>query len=557
MDAWDEDLQELRGEFVQFSRLRLEKMAQRLARCGGAAADRQALDELQRDFHSFAGSGATFGLAQISLRGVEGERICTALFARGTDPDRAEIDRLRSLLELLAADLRAADLTAADPPAEPLVARREQAVLVVETEGPVRRRLAHLLDEAGLTSSFVASQREALASLEEAAPLAVVAAAELPDGSGYELAEEIRGRSGGDHPIILILGSRRGFLDKVEAIRCGADGYFEKRTAVEDLVRRLQRLLAERSAPAGRILAVEDDPQQAAAVRAILESGGFEVHGCDDPRRFEEDLLAVQPDLVLMDIVLPGISGYELARFVRQGEGRATLPVLFLTTEGQLAARLEAVRAGGDDHLVKPVPPELLLSAVTARLNGLLERDGLTRLLTRAAFLERVEAALAEKRRDPRRSMAWVMLDLDRFKSINDSHGHPAGDRVLQAFADLLRRRLRQVDTVGRIGGEEFAVLLEDLSAYEVLRLVDRLREEFRALAHPATDGSTSFYATFSAGISLLSPDGGVNEWREEADRALYAAKAAGRDRVKLAPPAARQPAVRVPERDLRPAMVV
>ena len=104
---------------------------------------------------------------------------------------------------------------------------------------------------------------------------------------------------------------------------------------------------------APRILSVEDDPDQAAFIRAFLESAGYQVRTCTDPKNFESFLSSFNPDLVLLDVMLPGMTGYELARYLRQDERYATLPVIFLTTQGNIEARIEAARSGGDDHLVK------------------------------------------------------------------------------------------------------------------------------------------------------------------------------------------------------------
>jgi diguanylate cyclase (GGDEF)-like protein len=129
------------------------------------------------------------------------------------------------------------------------------------------------------------------------------------------------------------------------------------------------------------------------------------------------------------------------------------------------------------------------------------------------------------------------MIDLDSFKSINDRFGHPVGDRVLVSLSSLLRRRLRPTDTVGRYGGEEFAVLLEDLTLAEAERLVNRLRLDWAATDLLNSEGEV-FQATLSAGIAELDPLGmDLDAWRDAADRALYAAKSEGRNRVVLAPP--------------------
>jgi diguanylate cyclase (GGDEF)-like protein len=116
---------------------------------------------------------------------------------------------------------------------------------------------------------------------------------------------------------------------------------------------------------------------------------------------------------------------------------------------------------------------------------------------------------------------------------VNDRHGHPAGDRVLAALGALLRRRLRGTDLLGRLGGEEFSVVLEDLRGDEAVTLVEKLREEFSKIEFPGGPGA--FHVTFSAGISCLAPGMSLEAWRSSADEALYAAKRSGRNRVVLA----------------------
>jgi diguanylate cyclase (GGDEF)-like protein len=352
--------------------------------------------------------------------------------------------------------------------------------------------------------------------------------------------DELRGLPGGEAVPVLVLSSSGGFMEKVEAIHGGADGHFEKPVDWKALMRRLQHLLDASRPQAARILSVEDDPQQGAYLKSILQSGGYEVALCPDPKRFEAALREFQPDLVLMDILLPDITGYDLVRYLRQDERHATLPVLFLTTESQLQSRFRSAQVGGDDYLTKPIVPPILLSMVAARLErarflkSLLNHDGLTRLYTHTALIERAQALHAQKARDPARQCAWVMIDLDHFKSVNDRFGHPVGDRVLASLAALLRRRLRQSDTIGRYGGEEFVVLFDGLPAQEVMHLMERVLAEFRQMDLDAP-GQPPFRSTFSAGVAMLEPGATLDAWKKAADDALYAAKAAGRNRLTAA----------------------
>jgi diguanylate cyclase (GGDEF)-like protein len=534
---WENTLQALRQQFIEGSTARLARIQSDLEGLGANPTDGEALADLRLAFHGFSGLGGSFGFPRVTMLGIEGERQCEALTAPGRKPGPKELAAWKDLLDGLRSELGTRAIAPAGFADSPAPRRREG--LVVEADDVLREDLALVVERAGLAVRTAATRAEALESLARALPDAVLVDAELPDGSGYALVESIRGIAGGEAIAVLLIAGLANVLDRVEAIHCGADGLFEKPLDADAVGRRLQHLLERAGGDAPRVLSVEDDPDQALFLRSVLESAGYEVSVATGPGEFEEALIAFRPDLVLMDILLPGnVSGYDLARYLRQDERYATLPVLFLTTERQMHVRIEALKAGGDDHLVKPINPGLLLSTVAARierahfLKDLVERDGLTRLLTHTAFLERVRAALTRRRRRPDApAAALAVLDLDHFKKINDAWGHPVGDRVLTALAALLRSRLRQSDTIGRLGGEEFGALLEDLTAEDAVRLIERLLADFIAMEH-RDSGEGRFHASFSAGVAMSGSAENLTDWLEAADQALYEAKRTGRSRV-------------------------
>ena len=537
--AQDDDLSELRAQFLRRSEAKIDAARRLLGFLRDTPADRRHLEDLMRFFHNFAGVGTTFGFPNVTTAAKEGEIECLALLQSGASPSTTEIDHWTSLLGALVHEL--SQPPAASPGTEAAgTAPRLPEVLLISSDTGVAATLVPLLNQEGHATRPLATRAAATEAVGLSLPAAVIVDAVLDDGSGYDVIDQLRGLPGGEGVPVFVLSPRGGFLDRVEAIHGGADGYFEKPVDWKALMRRLQDLLEASQTRAARILSVEDDPQQAAYLKSILELAGYEVAVCGDPKRFETALREFQPDLVLMDILLPDISGYDLVRYLRQDERHATLPVLFLTTDGQLQSRSRSARVGGDDHLTKPLVAPVLLSVVASRLErarflrNLLNRDGLTRLYTHTALIERAQALHAQKARDRSRPIAWVMIDLDHFKSVNDQFGHPVGDRVLASLAALLRRRLRQSDTIGRYGGEEFAVLFEGLPEHDVLRLMGRVLDEFRETDLEAP-GKSPFRATFSAGVAMLWEGATLDEWKKAADDALYASKAAGRNRLTAA----------------------
>jgi diguanylate cyclase (GGDEF)-like protein len=289
----------------------------------------------------------------------------------------------------------------------------------------------------------------------------------------------------------------------------------------------------------GRILVVEDDPAQAGSIRATLESAGHQVRVCDDPRRFAGDLAAFDPELVLMDLVLPGVTGYELVRSLRQAPGAPAPPVLYLAAQGEMHGRPETAQPDGDDHLVKPPSPAALLAAVAGRLERHrrarqpVASDPVTGAPNEAELLERARATVADRQRDPGRRACWVAVELDHLWSIHECYGETTGNRVLAAVAALLRPHLRPGDTLARCDDDRLAVLVEGLQLRQVATLLDGLRQQFAGTAHRTPAGG-HFRTTLSAGIAALSLGMTTEQWREAAHRALRQARTAGRNHVEL-----------------------
>ncbi|MGD9591960.1 MAG: GGDEF domain-containing protein, partial [Candidatus Berkiella sp.] len=159
-------------------------------------------------------------------------------------------------------------------------------------------------------------------------------------------------------------------------------------------------------------------------------------------------------------------------------------------------------------------------------------QDSLTGLLNHTRILEQLDLEMARAKRNGT-PLSFAMIDIDHFKAINDSHGHPVGDRVIKGLARLLKQRLRKVDSIGRYGGEEFAIVFAQTQAQSVLKKLDDIRRGFSKLLHRSSDPLIEFSATFSVGLAELSEElNTLDKLVNAADKALYIAKEQGRNRI-------------------------
>jgi diguanylate cyclase (GGDEF)-like protein len=256
----------------------------------------------------------------------------------------------------------------------------------------------------------------------------------------------------------------------------------------------------------------------------------------NNPRAIFDVLQDFHPELILLDINMPECNGIELAQVIRLNQDWLRIPITYLSSEQDVEKRAQAMGRAGDDFLSKPMGDRELITAVSVRatrsrqLSDALDRDSLTGLLKHSRIKEQVDAELSRAMR-AKENLSVVMLDLDYFKQVNDTYGHPAGDKVIKAIAHLLRQRLRKTDAVGRYGGEEFVAVLPRCSGEEAQLLMEDVRQRFRDITFSADQHS--FNVTLSVGIAAYRE--GVeraDQLLQEADAALYRAKSTGRNRI-------------------------
>jgi diguanylate cyclase (GGDEF)-like protein len=308
----------------------------------------------------------------------------------------------------------------------------------------------------------------------------------------------------------------------------------------------------EKSATDYQILVVDDSPVYRKLVEHALEGETcsllFAKSGDEALHLFEQHA----PSVVITDWMLPDFSGLEICERIRADAQRGYTYVIVLTGKSEKDSVVKGLSAGADDFLTKPFDPAELLARVgvgrrTVELhreidakNRLLESMAHTDSLTELPNRRAIEDWAARQLRGAARhgfSFWVVQADLDSFKGINDSYGHDAGDTVLRKFADLLRHNTRASDICGRMGGDEFLLVITHIEGEHIKLTVERLRAQIAASKFDFGSGRVSVTASFGiAGFcGKDAPDFGVLVKR--ADQALYAAKRAGKNQIEVATP--------------------
>ena len=304
----------------------------------------------------------------------------------------------------------------------------------------------------------------------------------------------------------------------------------------------------------GRILVVDDHEDNIEVLRVRLESWGYGTDACYNGHDALAYVEKTPPDLILLDVMMPEISGIEVARRIKGNKALPFIPIIMQTALDSTEDKVEGLEAGADDYITKPIDfaelkarlrsmlrikrlqealeeREKELLEVNERLRFMSQTDALTGLDNRRHLNERIDEMFqhAQRLNEP---FSLVMCDLDKFKSVNDTYGHQAGDEVLKQLAKMLKDEAREIDRVGRYGGEEFMLLLPGTVLDAAVTFAERVRK--RIETHTFTFDGGTLQRTASFGVSgwphpsIDASDALVRT----ADDALYVAKETGRNRV-------------------------
>ena len=296
-----------------------------------------------------------------------------------------------------------------------------------------------------------------------------------------------------------------------------------------------------------KILAVDDSLLICQQIEKVLKNEEYTVYKSHSAKETLELLEEVDPDLILLDVILPDMEGYELFEKIKEKD-KNHAPVIFITSKDSEQDVIRGFELGACDYIKKPFRPEELKSRVKAHLEDKRERDELKilnetlkanmQILNRVAYRDEltglynrrfVVEKLAQDLMEPNRQDALVMIDVDDFKHVNDCYGHDAGDMVLVCISNIMESVCRRHKVV-RWGGEEFLIILMAVTKQECFEVCEEIRKEIQAF--PFLQGNTTFYCTVTLGISLYDKEQSFKMNMTHADLALYRGKKTGKHRT-------------------------
>lgn len=397
----------------------------------------------------------------------------------------------------------------------------------------------------------------------------------MPGLDGYEVTRQLKKDSTTQNIPVMLITALDEQADKIKGLEAGADDFLNKPVNTFELRARVQSLLrlkvyheqlktrsqsensvlmpsvpgaGEETIYSPLILVVEDDEKDVRLFQKYLDPEGFRLKIIGDGEAAIEFAREESIDLILLDIMLPGMDGFEVIKQLKKMAKHRNAQLVVVTQVDDLKSKILGINLGIDDYLIKPINREELIARVHSllkkkaymdRLSTQFENalqaaisDKLTGIYNHAYFKHFIDLEVKRAIRQ-KHSLALIMIDIDNFKKYNDTYGHPAGDALLKWIGKVLRESIREVDVPARYGGEEFAVVLPYADREGAPVVAERIRTAISAESFMTPDMKNTGKTTVSMGIAYYPEDAAsAKELIKLADKALYRAKREGKDRV-------------------------
>ncbi|WP_445174684.1 response regulator [Microcoleus sp.] len=423
--------------------------------------------------------------------------------------------------------------TKGSEPEESLFADERPLLLIVDSDRQLAQQLMNEAVDWGFRSAIATTLSEAETKIEQDAPTVVL----LDPDITHPTTESLRLLAKLSHQTpsvpVLVLTSHDQLTDRLEVAQLGGHSFLHKPLPPAQVLKAIAQAAQQAETAKQRVMVVDNDPQILATLKEFLEPWGLSVTTLNNPQRFWETLKSCSPDLLILDVKMPAVSGVELCQIIRNNSRWGRLPIIFLTAHTDAAIVNQMFSVGADDFVSKPIVGPELVSRIINRLERLkllqnaAETDYLTKLSNRHKSTQDLNKYLQFANQQDQ-SLCLAVLDLDNLKQINDRHGYNTGDMVMRQWGQLLRQTFRQNAVVARWESDEFVVALSSMIKADGIQRLTQLLATLHHRQFVAPD-QTQFRITFSAGIAQY-PDNGtdLHSLYQAASEALHQSKVAG-----------------------------
>ncbi|MRG55599.1 PleD family two-component system response regulator [Phyllobacterium sp. SYP-B3895] len=398
----------------------------------------------------------------------------------------------------------------------------------------------------------------------------------MPGMDGFEVCRRLKSSPATAHIPIVLVTALDGEKDRITGLDLGADDFLTKPVNDLQLLARVKSLVRLKNLTdelrlrvattrdvglesilrfpgkdggnkKARVLLIDERLESAERIQSILGVTAV-VDVQIDPQTGFFDAIQGNYDCLVISSNLSDFDPLRICAQLRSLDNTRSLPIILIARPGEETLIRRALELGVNDYVMRPLHPNELLARLRTQLRRKAYHDGLRASVVKTyemavtdsltglhnrLYLETHLATLFKRAVERRRPLSVLMTDIDRFKLINDTHGHDGGDEVLREFAKRLRRNVRGSDLASRYGGEEFFIVMPDTDTSIAAVVAERIRREVASTPFPVNKNAISVPVTISVGIASVLPTGdSVSALLKRADDALYDAKAAGRNRV-------------------------